>query len=181
MRLGTDCDRSIAVDWLSETSNKDASGVLHYFCDFTARRQQTELGILQSILRKTMDQRCEEIVPIFSKYLRDASSAPKVDDLFGAVKEVSSQLKFYLVIDALDELDSPQSIFSLVHDLVQAGCSVLVTSGDHPDIRKVLSTGRQLGVYSHIEDMALYIQHRFKESDFRDIVMKGHTLVDTVS
>ncbi|KAJ9606743.1 hypothetical protein H2200_008752 [Cladophialophora chaetospira] len=172
---------SIAIDWLSKNSGKDASGVLYYFCDFTSRRQQTDLTILQSLLRQMLDQKCETVVPILSKHLQKGFSVPKVEELLSAFKEVCSQSKFYLVFDAPDKLDSSQFILSQVPVLVQAGCRVLVTSRDHPDVRKALGFGRSLTVYSHMEDMTLYILHRFRESDFRDTVVKGHTLVDTVS
>ena len=127
-----------------------------------------------------VEQKVDETSPIISKYWREPSSTPKADELFSAIKEVCSQQNSYLIFDAPDELDSPESILSRLYGLVQAGCRVLLTSRDHPDVRAVFASGRQLEVCSYAEDMALYVQYRFQESDFRDIVLKGHTIVDAI-
>lgn len=177
----SDYSRSIAVNKLLEDSSRDEACVLHYFCDFTARRQQNDLTILQSILRQVVKHDCEEIIPILSRCRRGASSVPMADELFSALKEICNKHKVYLIVDAPDELDAPKSILSRLQSLVGVGGRVLVTSRDHPDLRAAFSPGRHFELYSHPEDMVLYILHRFQESDFHGLMGKTHTIVEEVA
>ncbi len=120
------------------------------------------------------------ILPVLSICFKEASTAPKADELFKAIKGGSSQRKFFLVIDAPDELDSLRPVIARLQSLIQLGWWVLITSRDHPDIREKFSSGKQLEVHSRADDMDLYIQSRFQDSDFRDIVVKGHTIVEAI-
>ncbi|KAL9109444.1 MAG: hypothetical protein Q9227_005952 [Pyrenula ochraceoflavens] len=151
------------------------------WCHGAPRRQQNDLTILQSILRQVVKFDSEEVIPILSKCRREASSSPKADELFNALKEICTRHKVYLIIDALDELNAPKTIVSRFLSLVDVGGSVLVTSRDHPDLRAAFSPGSQFEVYSHPEDMDLYILHRFQESDFNGIIGKTHAIVEQVT
>jgi hypothetical protein len=177
----SDDSRSIAINRLLEDSAKNKSLVLHYFCDFMTRKQQTDLTIVQSILGQVAEHGDENVVSILSKHRREASSMPKIDVMWRVLDEVCDVHRVFLIIDALDELDTPRTILSRLQSLVAAGGRVLVTSRDHPDLRAALSAGSSVELYSHPEDVISYILYRFRDSDFHHISDTTHTIVEEVA
>ena len=106
-------------------------------------------------------------------------SMPKPGDLVWAFSEVCQNQNAYLTLDAPDELEIKQ-IVSRFKSFVGAGCRVVVTSRDHPDLRETFSAARQIEARVSNEDLTVYVQHRFGESDFRDKVGNTHTIVNTI-
>lgn len=83
----------------------------------------------------------------------------------------------YLVIDAPDELNEPDGLLCHFQSFVEAGCRVLVTSRDLPNIRNNLDTADKMEVRSNFEDLKTYVKSRFRESEFSNEVSEGSGLV----
>lgn len=143
------------------------------------RKQQTEISILQSILRQVIEHGSEESISVLLKCRSESSSRQKPGDLSLAFAEVCSKQKTYLILDAPDELETKQ-IVSRLQYFVGAGCRVLVTSRDHPDLREAFPTARQIEAHASNEDLTVYVEHRFGDSDFRDKVGNVHEIVDAI-
>jgi hypothetical protein len=159
--------------------SSENSCTTYYFLDFTTPKQQNEIAILQSILQQVVEHDTEEAISVLLKR-RNERSRPKPGDLSLALAEVCrKQKKTYLILDAPDELETRQ-IVSRLQSFVDAGCRVLVTSRDQPDLREAFQTARQIEACSSSEGLALYIEHRFGETDFRDKVGKTHDIVDAI-
>jgi hypothetical protein len=175
----SDFTRSIAIDELSSTRNSNDACVSHYFSDFVTRKQQTEKVVLQTILAQMIEPGREEAVEVLRNCRNELPSEPKASDLSRAFTEICSKRKVYLILDAPDELENKE-VISRLHSFVDAGCRVLVTSRDHPDLREALSTAKQVEVHASSEDLTFYIEHRFRQSDFRDSSIKAHDLVAAI-
>jgi hypothetical protein len=160
--------------------SSDDSCVTHYFSDFTARKEQTEMAILQSILRQVVEHGSKEGISVLLKRRNELCTTPKPEDLSLAFAEVCcKQKKTYLILDAPDELETKQ-IVSRLQSFVNAGCKVLVTSRYHPDLSEAFSNAKQIEAHASTQDLTVYVKHRFAESDFRDTVGSTHTIVAAV-
>lgn len=169
------------IDKLSESAKLEGARVVFYFCDFSLRKQQTDLAILQSILRQVAMDATDDVISLLSEHRRRCQSPPKLDELVAALKETCEKEKTYLVLDAPDELDVSKVVLSRLVTLAKVGCRVFVASRDHPDIRVSLSNARHLEVNSDMNDITLYIRHRFGESDFRDTIGTAHTIIEALA
>jgi hypothetical protein len=160
--------------------SSDDSCVTHYFSDFTARKEQTEMAILQSILRQVVEHGSKEGISVLLKRRNELCTTPKPEDLSLAFAEVCcKQKRTYLILDAPDELETKQ-IVSRLQSFIDAGCRVLVTSRYHPDLNEAFSNAKQIEAHASTEDLTIYVKHRFAESDFRDTVGSTHTIVAAV-
>ncbi len=121
----------------------------------------------------------DETVSALLKHRNELGTTPKPADLSLAFAEACHKRKTYLILDAPDELETKQ-VVSRLESFVDAGCRVLVTSRDHPDLREAFSAARQIEAHASSEDLTVYVQHRFGESDFHDTMGNTHTIVDAV-
>ena len=131
---------------------------------------------MQTILAQLVEQGCDQVIEVLKKSRNESPSELKANHLSQAFAKICSRKKVYLILDAPDELQNTEIILNL-RSFVDAGCKVLVSSRDHPDLREALSTAKQVEVHASSEDLTSYVEHRFRETDFRDSSLKAHDLV----
>lgn len=144
-------------------------------------KQQTEVNILRSLLTQVVAIADDETVALVSLNINEPNKATRISSLCEAFSQVCSRpTNMVLVLDAVDELDNPSRLLSWLRAFADSGCKILVTSRDHPDIRKSLSTALTMDVSAAGDDLVQYVLHRFGESDFCDAVTKDHYLIDAI-
>ena len=117
--------------------------------------------ILQSILRQVVEQGSNDILSGLLKRRNESRGTPKPGDLSLAFAEGCYKQKTYLVLDAPDELETKQ-IISYLQSFVDAGCRVLITSRDHPDLREAFSAAKQIEAHASSEDLTVYVSIDFE-------------------
>jgi hypothetical protein len=142
--------------------------VAHYFCDFSSREQQTPLAILKSLLRQIVEQSTPVVISQIKAACSDPLKLRNLEGLSNMLAESCSSGKAYIVLDAPDELDNPHKVLSHLKALSEAGCKVLCTSRDLKTIRSQLQQASQLEIEVTSQDLRLYVNSRFQESDFSD-------------
>ena len=173
------------ADHLSDNPLGDKVCVVRFFADFFRRKQQTETLILQAFLRQAIEQADPDLIPDLTRRRNDLGSSPKPTDLASIFSDLCRKQKTYLIFDAADEVENPKPLIAHFRTFIKAGCYVIVTSRDHPDIRALLSNPQHIQI-QHIQiladtkDLVAYVQSRFEESDFGGLPGVQNSLVDTI-
>lgn len=174
----TDCHSAIMIEDLQKTRAVDGSLVLHYFCRFDYRKQQTELAILRSLVCQLLRIGDYGIVEDVNRSRASHRSEPDPGELASILTQVCQRKRVFLIIDALDELETPMHAMKRVRELVEAGARVMLTSRPHPDITRAFSDATWIEVLADHQDIRTYIEQRFADSDFSDYVGKGHSIAE---
>ncbi|KAJ6524309.1 ankyrin repeat-containing domain protein [Mycena capillaripes] len=148
--------------------NASASGVVHYFCDFAAGKQQTATLILQSLVRQMLVHGNDGHISVLKRCRERLSTPPSLKDLFQAFIEMCKLNSSgpYIVLDALDELEDRKVLLPLLGELVQAGCHIFATSRHIPDIADALTASEQLELEANRADLKLFVESELQASDF---------------
>lgn len=86
----------------------------------------------------------------------------------------------FLLLDAPDELDKPKELLEQIQSFVDAGCWVLVTGRNIPDIRGAVRAPREIAVLAMREDLIAYIHARFRDSEFFGAVSRDNEILDAI-
>jgi hypothetical protein len=86
----------------------------------------------------------------------------------------------YLVVDALDELRDPTALLSHLLTFASSGITVFATSRDLPHIRKKMKVATHVEIASDPGDLKVYVESRFRDSDFSEEVEEEPSLIDDV-
>ena len=168
------------IDHLWE-SRADTSIVVYCFCDFSAQDQQRPLDILQGLLKQLIDQGDCEVIGALNGLCKDPSKLRNLKDLAQILTKAYALKNTYLILDAPDELKEPDSLLCYLPLFVQAGCRVLVTSRDLPNIRNQLRTADKIELRSNFGDLKIYIESRFLESDFANEVDQSSGILNEIA
>ena len=171
---------SVALQHLTETLEAEPVCLLYYFCDFANRKEQKKEAIWKCLLRQVIAQERASALQALAcsrgrlGSIRPASSR-ELSDAFGTI--CASQ-KVVLVIDGLDELESPTDMKAILGSFVKANCRTLVTSRDLPEIRSVLTMASILEVRADRRDLGTYVVGQFEENDLEDL-LDSHAELET--
>jgi len=98
---------SLVVDRLSDQSRGQNTTVTCFYLDFAARKEQSVAGILGSLLRQVvggMEKVPEEITRAFEEQkMANAGRGPQLPDIVKMLQSITSLLRMFVCIDALDE------------------------------------------------------------------------------
>ena len=98
---------SLVVDRLSNQSRGQNTAVTCFYLDFAARKEQSVASILGSLLRQVvsgMEKVPEEITRAFREQkLANAGRGPQIPDIVTMLQTITSSLRIFVCIDALDE------------------------------------------------------------------------------
>ncbi|KAH7150354.1 ankyrin repeat-containing domain protein [Dactylonectria estremocensis] len=164
-----------------KTFEPGQSYVACYFCDYATRKQQNSLSIMQSILRQLLNQAGEETILALVDFQKQAKGEPDIRILFEMIVTLCELAPpTYLILDAPDELDSPNEIMTILQRFSASGCRVLVTSRDTPDLRHALSAANNIEIQADEEDLVLFLEHCFLEQGHDKIARRGRDLIQGV-
>lgn len=120
------------------------SGLAFIFCNFRRQHQQKADDILSSILKQLARQDSRVIArlkQLFAQHRR-LGTQPSPDDIFSALSSQHTLERVYVVIDALDEIQTPDNgrlglisgLFKLQETI---GLNLFVTSRFIPEVEKI--------------------------------------------
>ncbi|CAI6336682.1 unnamed protein product [Periconia digitata] len=180
--VGKSLIAAIAAQELSKNLSNHDSCLAYYFCDFTSQKQQTDLALLKCLLRQILPRASEDTLSFLTQRKSLLFSDPEAEDLADILAEICrTENKVYLVVDAVDELGAPKRTASLFKRLASAGCRVLLTSRKTHDLSAMLSECRSISLTRSLpEDLSKYIQRRFQESDFADVIADTSPIFEVI-
>ncbi|KAK7420387.1 hypothetical protein QQX98_002810 [Neonectria punicea] len=142
--------------------------------------------VIQDLERRELgptliDHAEEGIISTMVEFQSEAKGEPDVkvlSDMIATLCKLGPPT--YLILDAPDELDAPKEIMVLLQRFAGAGCRILVTSRDTPDLRNALSTANHMKLRAVKEDVFLFLEHCFREEGHDKITQRGHDLIEGV-
>ena len=174
------CDgSSLVVDTLSDRSKGQNAAVSCFYFDFAARKEQTAVSMLGSLL-KQMLSRMGRIAEDIWRALREQREAvsgrrPQLGDIVEMVQLLTSSQRTFMIIDALDECTAVQR-FRLLDSLKEIlkkspGARIFVTGRPHirAEIEKRLA-GRvaSVSVGATRDDIVRFLRVRLSEDETPD-------------
>lgn len=168
------------IEHLSKETSSHNIYVVSFFADYLRRKEQTETLILKAILRQVVEQTSQELLTFLLQRRDDLGQSPKSTDLGLIFTTICRKQKMFFVFDAADEVDNLKRLITRFESFVKAGCRVLITSRDHPDLRTSSLSRNQIQIVASTNDLQAYVQDRFQESDFNDQLGTQHSIVDAV-
>jgi len=132
-------DSSLVVDRLCDQTRGQNTAVTCFYFDFAARKEQTATSMLGSLLKQVitgMERVPEEISWALQEQKRITSGRkPQLADIIKMLQLITSSLRTFMVIDALDECTVVQR-FRLLDSLKEildksSGARILVTGRPH--------------------------------------------------
>ena len=98
---------SLVVDRLCDQSRGQNRAVTCFYLDFAARKEQSVANILGSLLRQVvggMEKVPEEIAQVFQEQkMAIGGRGPRLPDIVKMLQTITSSLRTFVCIDALDE------------------------------------------------------------------------------
>lgn len=71
----------------------------------------------------------------------------------------------YLLVDGSNEVTRADGLLPYLPSFVRSGCKVMITSRDLGHIRKAMDSATKMEICSHLEDLEIYIDSRFRENE----------------
>ncbi|RXW15995.1 hypothetical protein EST38_g9860 [Candolleomyces aberdarensis] len=154
--------------------------ILHHFCDFSERNQQTSSAVVKTLLQQVLNQANDDQIVKLRKHREKTKAILKLATLSSILIDVCSSHPAFLVVDALDEFDDRKNLYPVLKQLVQAGWHVMATSRSLPDIADAFRNHPQIEIKATKSDLETYVAHRLTESDFDTISGNKSILADIV-
>ncbi|KAJ5505364.1 hypothetical protein N7453_004321 [Penicillium expansum] len=156
---------SITIGHLWDQRSETTSSVVYVFCQFSSREQQTLTAILQCMIRQVIEQADEKVLlamkHIFMDPMKQCEPAWLAES-FATACELKST---YLLVDGPDEVTGADGLLPYLPSFVRSGCKVMITSRDLGHIRKAMDSATKMEICSHLEDLEIYIDSRFRENE----------------
>ena len=113
---------SLVVDRLCDQCRGQNTAVTCFYLDFAARKEQSVTNILGSLLRQVvggMEKVPEEITQVFQEQkMAIGGRGPRLADIVKMLQIITSSLRTFVCIDALDECAAPHRV-KLLNSLQQ--------------------------------------------------------------
>ncbi|KAJ2930181.1 hypothetical protein H1R20_g6860, partial [Candolleomyces eurysporus] len=153
--------------------------ILHHFCDFSERNQQTSSAVVKNLLHQVLNQANDDQIAKLRKHREKTKAILKLSSLSSILIDVCSIQSTFLVVDALDEFDDRKNLYPVFKQLVQAGWHVIATSRALPDIADAFRNHPQIEIEASKSDLEIYVAHRLTESDF-DTISGNKSILDAI-
>ena len=176
----TACDgSSLVVDTLSDGSRRQNAAVSCFYFDFAARKEQTAVSMLGSLLKQMLSRtgRIAEDIWRALQERREAASGrrPQLSDIVEMLQLLTSSQRTFMVIDALDECTAVQRfrLFDSLKEILgkSPGARVFVTGRPHirAEIEKRLA-GRvaSVSIAAARDDIIQFLRVRLSEDETPD-------------
>ncbi|KAJ4309542.1 hypothetical protein N0V84_011446 [Fusarium piperis] len=156
---------SLVIDHLRTQYQSEDVGVVFAFCNFSRREEQTAKNLLAALLRQTVHGKAQIDGNIESLYeLRNhgesSISREEITQELGSC--ISSYSRVFVVVDAVDELDTSRDGFLTSLITLSAGLvgkmSLFITSRMIPEIAECLDGSIQLEIRASEADISTFTQ-----------------------
>ena len=105
---------SLVVDRLCDQSRGQNTAVTCFYLDFAAGKEQSVTNILGSLVRQVvggMEKVPEEIIQVFQEQkMAIGGRGPQLPDIVKMLQTITSSLRTFICIDALDECAAPHRV-----------------------------------------------------------------------
>ena len=170
---------SLVVDKLCDQSKGQNTAVTCFYLDFAARKEQSVTSILGSLLRQVvggMERVPEDIIEAFEEQKKAIGGrGPRLPDIVKMLQTITSSLRTFVCIDALDECAASHRV-KLLNSLQQIlekspRARIFIIGRPHvqAEIERRL-TGRVISVSvgSNKDDTMEYLRLRLDEDETSD-------------
>ena len=170
---------SLAVDRLCDETRGQNTAVTCFYFDFAARKEQTAISMLGSLLKQMISGTRgipEDIWPALREQ-RDAISGrrPQLGDIVKMLQLITSSQRTFMVIDALDECTAVQRfrLFDSLKEILERspGARIFVTGRPHITLEiKTRLAGRVISISlgPTRDDIVRFLQVRLSEDETPD-------------
>ena len=176
----TSCDdSSLVVDRLCDRTNRQHTAITCFYFDFAARKEQTAISMLGSLLKQVingMEKVPEEISQALQEQKKVVSGRkPQLSDIVKMLQLITSSQRTLMIVDALDECTAVQR-FRLLDSLKEIldnspGARIFMTGRPHicPEIGTRLA-GRvtSISLSPTREDIIRFLRVRLSEDETPD-------------
>ena len=170
---------SLVVDRLCDLSRGRATVVTCFYLDFAARKEQSVTSILGSLLRQAvggMESIPEDITEAFEEQKKAIGGrGPRLPDIVKMLHTITSSLRTFVCIDALDECTAPNRVKLLnsLQQIVQRSPRTRIFIIARPHVRAEIEkrlTGRVISVSvgPSKADIMEYLRLRLDEDETPD-------------
>ena len=171
---------SIIGDHVWDKTRKLDRFVLRFYADAPRRKQETDVFILKRLLQQISEWADAPRISQLNKERNAIGASPTAAQFARILERICSKHTVFLIIDAVDELDSPKTLIPQLETFVKYGCRVIVTSRDNREIAALLSGAQKVKIMADEKDLKQYVEHRFSLSSLDEMVANRHTLLDAI-
>ena len=175
---------SLVVDWLCDQAKGQSTAVACFYFDFAARKEQSATSMLSSLLKQVvggMENIPEEISQVFEEQKKVIGGRRlQLSDIVKMLQTITSSLRTFVCIDALDECAAAHRI-KLLNSLQKIlekspGTRIFMIGRPHvrAEIEKRLA-GRVISVSvgPSKDDIMEYLRLRLHEDETPDAMDKN--------
>ena len=170
---------SLVVDRLCDQSRGQNTAVTCFYLDFAARKEQSVTSILGSLLRQVaggMEKVPEEITQAFKEQkMAIGGRGPRLADIVKMLQIITSSLRTFVCIDALDECAAPHRVKLLnsLQQILEKSPRTRIFIIGRPHVRAEIEkrlTGRviSMSVGPSKDDILEYLRLRLDEDETPD-------------
>jgi len=175
---------SLVVDRLCDQIRGHNTAVTCFYFDFAARKEQTATSILGSVLKQVISG-MERVPQEISRVLQEQKKVvngrkPQLGDIVKMLQLITSSMRTFMVIDALDECTASQRVklFDSLKEILakSSGARIFVTGRPHirTEIEKRLAgqvTSVSVGPVR--DDVINFLRVRLSEDETPDAMDEG--------
>ena len=175
---------SLVVDRLCDQSSGNNTAVTCFYLDFAARKEQSVANILGSLLRQVvggMEKVPEEITRVFEKEkMAIGGRGPRLSDIVTMLQTITSSLRTFVCIDALDECAAADraKLLNSLQQILEKSPSTRIFMIGRPHVRAEIE--RRLAGYvlsmsvgPSKDDIVEYLRLRLDEDETPDAMDEG--------
>jgi len=176
----TVCDASsLVVDRLCDQTRGQCSAVTCFYFDFAARKEQSVTNMLGSLLKQIVsgiEKIPEEISRAFQEQrMAIGGRGPQLSDIVKMLQTITSSLRTFVCIDALDECAAGHrtKLLNSLQQILEKSSSMRIFIIGRPHIRAEIEkrlAGRVTSVYlgPRKDDIVEYLRVRLDEDETPD-------------
>lgn len=161
------CSSSIIESIKSRLAGKTREGLAYFYCDYKDSATQQASNIMRTLVKHAAIQNersYEDLQGLLEKHKRFGTldSPPSLNNLTDlALKMIGHYDCFYIVIDALDEIqdDLRHDVLSMLSDLstYAVNARFIFTSREETDIKEALARLKPIRITANVSDLKLYV------------------------
>jgi len=167
---------SLVVDRLCDQSRGESTAVTCFYLDFAARKEQSVASILGSLLRQLvggMEKVPDGITKVFEEEKKAIGGrGPRLPDIVKMLRAVTSSLRTFVCIDALDECAGANRVKLLnsLHQILETPLRTRIFIIGRPHVRAEVEkrlAGRVISVPvgPNKDDIIEYLRVRLDEDE----------------
>lgn len=178
---------SLVVDYLQTDFQNDSNpnsrdqneggqngniGIAFVYCNLQRQHEQKLEHILRSLLKQLIRERpsIPEIVKRLYDDHKEKQSPPPIDEISKALQSViNDHSRTFIVIDALDECQDPETLLSGIFELqAHTGANLFITSRPVEEIKKKFEGSLSLEICARDEDIGKYLDGHMSQLPILD-------------